>query len=305
MTSDRNWYPSRWGADDVIGAMNLLTPERRLQALSLVKSGLVYELSHVLEQGMPMPEFHGQYFGNTHFTLESSKEWHDKNVGEISNGYSAQNMRLSMSDQTGTHIDNLNHVGILQENGDFLVYNGVRNADIISSFGTRRLGVETVPPLIARGILADVASLKGVDMLPAGYAISPSELDESLAKAGLEAREGDTVFVHTGWGKNWSDPGKLMSGEPGLGKACAQWAVDRNIVCWAADQFAIDPIPFETPGEALPMHIEMLTKNGIRLIENVYMEEILSNQVYEFCFIALPLKIRGATGSPLRAIAMV
>ena len=305
MSTDTSWYPSRWGADDVIGAMNLLTPEIRLKALSLVKQGRVYEMSRVLEDGIPIPGFHGQYFCNTHFTLESSKEWHDKNVGNITNGYSAQNTRLSMSDQTGTHIDNLNHVGVMQDNGEFLVYNGTRNSDIISSFGTKRLGIETMPPLISRGILADVASLKQIDMLPIGYAISPAELDDALAIVGVQPREGDTVFVHTGWGKNWSDPEKLMKGEPGLGKACARWAVDHDIVCWGLDQFAVDPLPFETEGEALPMHIEMLVKQGIRLIENVFMDDLIKEHVYEFCFIALPLKIRGATGSPLRAIAMI
>lgn len=300
-----NWYPSRFGKDDVIGALNLITPESILNALSLVKQGKIYDLSFVLDQDMPVPGFHGSYFANTQYTLENGVEWHDRVIGKMKNGYSAQNLRLAISDHSGTHIDQLNHVGQMQEDGEFLVYNGIRNKDIIDTFGTKRLGAEAMPPVIARGVLIDVASHKGVDMLPPGYAIQPQELDEALEAQGTEVREGDVVLVHTGWGRNWHDAEKTLSGEPGLGKACAQWAVDKNIVCWGTDQFATDPIPFEFPGEALPMHIAMLTKAGIRLMENVNMEEIVSDKVYEFLTIAAPLKIKGGTGSPVRLLAVV
>jgi len=300
-----NWHPSRFGADDTIGAFNLITPESILKALAMVKRGKVYDLSHVLDQDMPVPGFHGGFYANTQYTLENGVEWHDRVMGKMANGYSAQNMRLAISDHSGTHIDQLNHVGEMQADGDFLVYNGIRNRDIIDTFGTKRLGAEIMPPMIARGVLIDVAGAQGVDMLPAGYAIQPEELDAALAKQGTEVREGDVVLVHTGWGKTWGDPQKALSGEPGIGKACAQWAVDRNIICWGLDQFGTDPIPFEFPGEALPMHIAMLTKAGIRLMENVNMTEIVDEKVYEFAIVAAPLKIKGATGSPVRLLALV
>ncbi len=301
----KKWYPSRWGADDVIGAMNLITPAAILKALALVKQGKVYDLSHVLDQDMPVPGFHGSYFANTQYTLENGVEWHDRFIGKMNNGYSAQNIRLSMSDHSGTHIDQLNHVGELQENGEFLVYNGIRNLDIIDTFGTKKLGIEHMPPLIGRGVLIDVAGYKGVDYLPIGYSISPQELDDTLLSQNVVVREGDTVLVNTGWGRHWHDTAKILLGEPGLGKACADWAVDMNIVSWGVDQFATDPIPFELEGEALPMHIAMLTKSGIRLIENIYMEEIVRDKIYEFCIIGAPLKLKGGTGSPIRLLALV
>ena len=96
-----------------------------------------------------------------------------------------------------------------------------------------------------------------------------------------------------------------MSGEPGLGKACAEWANQHDILIWGLDQFAIDPLPFETEGECLPMHIEMLSKSGIRLIENVYLEEIVREKIYEFCVIGAPLRFKGGTGSPIRLLAMI
>lgn len=300
-----NWYPSRFGKGDVVGALNLITPASIINAMQLVKKGNVYDLSFVMDQNIPVPGFHGQYFANTQYTLENGVEWHDRAIGKMTNGYSAQNLRLAISDHSGTHIDQLNHVGQMQENGDFLVYNGLRNRDIIDTFGTKNLGIELMPPIIARGILIDIASQKGVNMLPAGYAIQPDELDDVLASQGTAVKEGDVVLVHTGWGRNWHSPEKMLSGEPGIGKACAGWALDHNIICWGLDQFATDPIPFEFPGEALPMHIAMLTKAGIRLIENINMEEIVRDKVYEFLTIAAPLKIRGATGSPIRLLALI
>ena len=303
--SFENWYPSRFGAEDVLGSLNLITPTSILKAIQLVKKGEVYDLSFVLDQDIPVPSFHGQYFANTQYTLENATEWHDRVLGKMRNGYSAQNLRLAISDHSGTHIDQLNHVGERQPNGEFLLYNGRRNADVISSFGTTELGMEHMTPIIGRGILIDMAGHKGVDILPAGYAIQPEELDAALARQGTAVQEGDVVLVNTGWGRHWRDPATMLSGEPGLGKACAAWAVEKNIVSWGLDQFATDPVPFEFEGEALPMHIAMLTKAGIRLMENINMQPLLDAGVFEFLIIAAPLKIRGATGSPIRLIAVV
>ena len=298
------WHPSRYGPDDILGAMNLVTPESILAAVGLIKKGVVYDLSHNLDQDMPIPGFHGSFFANTQFTLENGAEWHDKYLGLMKNGYSAQNLRIAMSDHSGTHIDQLNHVGIRQENGQYLIYNGTPNRDVIDTFGTRKLGIENLPPLITRGVLIDVAGFKGVENLEAGYAIQPGELDKALAAQGVDVRKGDTVLVHTGWGRFWNDAAKTLSGEPGLGKACAKWAVEHDIVCWGCDQFGTDPIPFEFEGEALPMHLEMLTKAGIRLMENIRMTEIVEKKIYEFCLFAAPLKIKGGTGSPIRLLAI-
>jgi kynurenine formamidase len=302
--SFEEWYPSRFGSDDQIGAFNLITAESVLKAITLVKTGTVYDLSHVIDQDIPIPGFHGSPFANTQYTLENGVEWHNKRMGEMTNGYSAQNLRLAISDHTGTHIDQFNHIGELQSTGDYLLYNGIPNKEVVSTFGTSKLGLETMPPMIARGILIDVCWYKDVDMLPVGYAIQPAELEAALAAQKTAVRPGDVVFVHTGWGKNWNNPDKMLEGEPGLGKACAQWAVDKDIICWGIDQFGTDPIPYEFPGEALPMHIAMLVKAGIRLIENVYLQELVDKKIFEFLTIAAPLKIKGGTGSPIRLLAI-
>ena len=130
--------------------------------------------------------------------------------------------------------------------------------------------------------------------------------DESLAinqflPSDITVVQGDTVV----WDRVLFHTVTLLSGEPGLGKACAAWANSHDIMMWGLDQFAIDPLPFETEGECLPMHIEMLSKSGIRLIENVYLEEIVREKVYEFCVIGAPLRFKGGTGSPIRLLAMI
>jgi kynurenine formamidase len=298
------WYPSKYGSDDILGAMNLITPGSVLGALSLVKKGIIFDLSHDLEEAMPLPGAHRGFYAITQNKLESASAVHEKDLGAIHNGFSAQNLRIEMSDHSGTHIDQLNHVGIKQENGEYLLYNGIPNSSVIDTCGTRKIGIETMPPLVTRGVLIDVAKSKRVAYLEAGYAIQPDELDEALAAQKNEVRRGDTVLLRTGWGQFWKSPEKFLSGEPGLGEACAGWALDREIVCWGCDQFATDPIPFEKAGEALPMHLEMLTKAGIRLMENVYLEEIAGKGVYEFCLLAAPLKIKGATASPIRLLAL-
>lgn len=296
-------FESKWGRDDQLGAMNLLTPDHLLNGISLVQSGRIYDLAQTLEQGMPAPGFHGGFYANINYTPESGEEWHRVNLGEIENGYSAANMRISMSDQSGTHIDGLNHVSV-KVDGRYLTYGGIPFSDILTTLGTDKLGIERMPPLVTRGVLIDIAAHQGVAELPIGYAIQPEELDSALEHQDLEVSEGDAVLVRCGWGRHWNDPAKYMEGEPGIGRACAEWAVEHGVVAWGMDNFGIDPIPFETPGEALPIHIEMLVKNGIRLLENLDLDGLAGDRVHEFCLIVAPLKIRGATGSPIRPFAL-
>lgn len=296
-------FGSKWGQGDQLGAMNLLTPNQLLQSISLIKRGQIYDLARTLEQGMPAPDFHGGFYANVNYTPDLGEEWHRVHFGEVTNGYSAANMRISMSDQSGTHIDGLNHVSV-KVDGRYLTYGGTPFADILTTFGTTQLGIERMPPLVTRAVMIDVATDQGVDEFPIGYAIQPEELDRALDQQGTEIHEGDAVLVRCGWGRHWDDPVKYMEGEPGVGRACGEWAVERGVVAWGMDNFGIDAIPFETPGEALPIHIEMLLKKGIRLLENLDLDELAQDRVYEFCLVVAPLKIRGATGSPIRPFAM-
>ena len=179
-----NWYPSRWGADDVLGSFNLVTPSSIIAALSLAREGKVYDLSHILDQDMPVPGFHGSFFANTQYTLENGVEWHNQIFGKMANGYSAQNMRLAISDHSGTHIDQLNHVGQQQPDGEFLVYNGLKNKDIIDSFGTKRSESNTCRPFLPRRSLPTSAGTKEVETFPAGLLHLPSRRSTTNGRPG-------------------------------------------------------------------------------------------------------------------------
>ncbi len=295
---------SKWGPDDELGTLNLISSASVLAALSLARTGRVVELGRMLEPGMPVSDFHGAYFANMQYTLDNAAAWHESHRGRPRNGYSAQNMRLSMSDQSGTHIDQLNHVGVRGEDGRYRLYNGLINDDIVSSFGTSRLGAESLPPIICRGVLLDVARSHGDD-LPAGHAVSREDLERILDRSGQELRAGDAVVIRTGWARHWDDPATYVAGEPGLTPECATWLAGFDPLLVGADNFAVDVVPPVHEGELLPVHIELLVEHGIRLVENLDLDELSASGSVEFCFLALPLKLRGATGSPLRPVAVL
>lgn len=216
--SDR-WYPSRWGADDQRGAANRLTPDKVIEARSLITKGRVYQLGHVYEPGMPM-------FGTRHYSLRipqafrmpgrNEAVYHDEIIsGELG--------------QLGTQFDGLGHLGM----GD-LFYNGNRRSEFAQAEGLTRLGIEHVGPIVTRGVLVDVARYKNVAQLPPRYEITVADLQGALARQQVQIRSGDVVIVHTGWGDLWmKDNARFGESEPGLGVAAAQMLADAEVVVWA------------------------------------------------------------------------
>src|SRR5262245_8618603 len=180
--------PSKWGAADERGAANHMKPETLLRAARLIKTGEAVELGRVLSQHMPL--FAGPQFNlhtkRTNGPLGSNKR------------YSNEELVTTEIGQVGTQFDMFAHQGI-----DGLLYNCVPIADVASRTGFSKLGVEKIGMLFTRGVLLDIAALKGVPMLPAGHEVSAAELQESLARAKLTLQPGDAVLIHTGWGRLW------------------------------------------------------------------------------------------------------
>jgi kynurenine formamidase len=209
------------------------------------------------------------------------------------------NVRLEMSDHTGTHIDGMNHISI-----DGRLYNGFNAQEITGTFGTTRLGIENTPPILTRGLLADVASLHGTEMLQAGYVISPEEIDSSLGE--LSLRKGDALLIRTGWSQLWMvDNEKYVGPCPGIGLSAAQWIAQQGVALVGVDTSNGEVAPNEDPKEIDPVHQILIVKNGIRLIENLALERLKEEKVMEFAFICLPLPVKGGTGSPVSPIAVV
>jgi kynurenine formamidase len=203
-----------------------------------------------------------------------------------------------MPEHSGTHIDALAH-----QAENLTLHGGVHvDSGVQTSVGFRVLGIETMAPLLARGILLDVA---GVTRLPAGHPITPAELEAAAGRAHVEVREGDVVLVRTGYGALWSEPDQYLRAA-GVSAAGSTWLVDKKVAAVGADNMAWDVMGPADPdlGVTLPGHVLLLVRAGIPIIENLNLEELAAEGVHEFAFVCLPLKMRGATGSPVRPIAL-
>jgi kynurenine formamidase len=297
------WWPSRWGAEDEAGASNMMTPENVLRVLPLIKTGRIFELGRVYQAEMPL-------FGARVFGLRIPGAPTGGPLG--SNGLIYHDEFLATEiGQVGTQFDGLGHIGCRAgRDGDLTemrFYNGVTEAELANPYGLQKLGIEKVKPFFTRGILVDIAGAKG-GMLDRGYEVTLEDVREALGRVGIDEasiRAGDGIFFNTGWGSLWmQDNARFNSGQPGIGLEVARWVVDKQAALVGADTWATEVVPNPDPNLAFVVHQELLTKNGIFNHENLDFGELLAAGVYEFVYVFAPLRIKGATGSPGRPIAM-
>jgi kynurenine formamidase len=202
-----------------------------------------------------------------------------------------------MPEHSGTHIDALAH-----QAENLVLHGGIKADDVQTSVGFKALGIETMAPLVARGVLLDVA---GKTRLRAEHQITPKELEQAAADAKVEIQAGDVVLVRTGFGALWADPDEYLKAA-GVSGAGSRWLAALKVRAVGADNMAWDVIGPKDPelGVTLPGHVLLLVRAGIPIIENLNLEELASAKVHEFAFVCLPLKMRGATGSPVRPVAI-
>ncbi len=281
--------PSRWGAGDERGAANHMGPATVLRAARLIRTGRVIELGQVLRGSMPL--------GARHFDVYMKPT--GRNAGSNRRG-SNEELVVAEMGQVGTQFDGFTHQTI----GDSL-YNCFDQNEILTRSGFTRLGVENVGTLMTRGVLIDVAALKGVDMLPDRYEITVDDLRQALDRQGVALAAGDAVLIHTGWGVLWdTDAERFMASNPGIGVAAAQWLVDHDPMLLGADNQPVEVSPNPDPDLSLPIHQMMLVVNGIHLVERMRLDELAAAGAYEFAFVVQPLKIEGATGSTVAPVAI-
>lgn len=290
------WWPSEFGEDDQRGAINRITPEKVLEARDLITGGKIYQLGQLYEHGMPLP-------GKRHFSLT---------IPGLPTGLPSGNNQMVSNDelfsgeigQVGTQFDGLGHVGC-RVNGEDIFYNGFKLQEFGNPYGLEKLGVENVGVFFTRGILLDVAAIRKADRLPSGYVIQPDELQACLDAADLEIRPGDMVLIRTGHARLWMKDNELYGeGEPGIGLAAAKFLTDRKVCLIGADTWAIEAVPHESDELSFPVHQWDLTRHGVYHLENLNLEELAADEVYEFAFMFSPLRLRGATGSPGNPIAI-
>ena len=206
------------------------------------------------------------------------------------------------TEHSGTHIDALCH-----QAEDLHLYGDREiNASIQTSQGFTELGVETIAPIVAHGVLLDLASYRSVDRIVAENPINQDEMEAAAQKQGVQIGEGDVVLVRTGNGALWHDPEVYLQAGGVTGSA-SQWLANKGVRAVGADNMAWDEMGLFDPDfkVTLPGHLILLVRSGIYIIENLFLEDLARDQRYEFTFVCLPLKLRGATGSPVRPIAIV
>jgi kynurenine formamidase len=290
------WWPSEWGADDQRGAANRLTAERVKEATRLIRDGRIYSLGRVYEHGMPLP-------GKRHFSLTIP--------GSPTGGPTGKNQGVYHDDlfsgeigQIGTQLDGLGHVGV-RIGGDDYFYNGFKRSQFGTAYGLEKLGIENVGVMFTRGVLLDVAAVRGVARLKSGEVVTAGDLEKAQTAGTVTIGEGDVVLIRTGHGQLWmKDNTAFAAGEPGIGMEAGRWLADRKIVMVGSDTWATEVVPSEDPDRPFPVHQLLLVRNGIYNIENLDLEELAKDRVYEFAFIFAPLRLKGATGSPGNPIAV-
>ncbi len=293
---------SPWGPNDEIGRLNLMTPESRAQILGRLDPAKVYDLSVDYFVGMPS----WQAAGDPPYHLWLTHTPHGNVVSdpmalgaEMNEHVSYTGTAVSMYTHTGTHIDALSHFGLGGR-----IYNGFRAEQHLGDRGWTKAGAEKLPPLVARGVLIDVAAAKGLSELPDRYRVSRRDLEAALTRQKVALRSGDVVLIRTGRMRRYERAQAYMADAPGLGLEAARFLVEQGgAMAVGADNLSFEAFPSEVPGDYVPVHTYLLAQQGVPIIELVNLEELARDRAYELAFFGGSLKLRGADAAPLRPIA--
>lgn len=255
----------------------------------------IYDLGRPLFQGMPQSPNHPPF-------------WHTlpRRHGDMvrADGGSAANDMISMGTHVGTHIDALAHVS---HDGKLFGGDDAYQSSVGGKF--LELGVHTIPPLVRRGVLLDIPSVVGDGHVMPGYEITPEDLEQEVKRTGIELRLGDVILVRSGWGSRFEEGLDAYvgheTGVPGVGEAGAKWLARIEPTAVGADTIAFERLAPAGGHSLLPAHRVLLVESGIYIMEALNLEELAMAQIYEFTIVVIPLNIIGATGSPVRPIAMV
>jgi len=260
-----------------------------------LRGAKVYDLEQPRFAGMPIhPSHRPGYFYALH------RRHGDTYQPDAHGPRSSASGVLTLMEHSGTHLDALCHQAC-----DLTLYGGLPAKETETSAGFKQLGVETVPPLLGRGVLLDVAGWMGRALLPPLYSIPAEELQACAAAQGVTVEPGDVLLVRTGYAALWRDE-KAYLDAAGVAKSGTLWAAQRGVVAVGADNMAWD-VPGERDpdtGATLFAHAYLLPKKGVYIIENLNLEELARDRRYAFAFVGVPLKFQGATGSPLRPLAL-
>lgn len=293
---------SPFGDEDEIGMLNLLSPERSREVMRRADGGAAIDLSVDMFMGMPSWTKAGDAAFQQWMTHTPAGTILDNltGAGETQNelvSYSGD--AVSMYTHTGTHIDTLNHFGYRGE-----IWNGFSAAQHLSSRHWTKCGADKMPPIIGRGVMFDIAGLYGVDMLPDNYGIGADDLRGALEQQNTTFSPGDIALVRTGRMTQWLHPARYIDNSPGLNLEGATYLAKLGASLIGGDNSALEQMPADDLENWQVVHTYLLGEAGIPIMELVDCEQLAAESLYEFAFIGACLKIRGATGAPMRPLAM-
>ena len=264
--------------------------------LAAVRAGVrIFDLGRPMFRGMPQSPNHPQY-------------WHTlpRRHGDVvrADGGSAANDLIVSGTHVGTHIDALAHVS-----QDGCLHGGADAAAAAVGGGFAELGVHTIEPMIRRGVLLDIPAALGIEVCAPAYEITPADLDRAVAAEGVLVGPGDVVLVRSGWGRRFAEGAAAYagneSGVPGVGEAGAEWLAAHEVHAAGADTIAFERLAPRGGHALLPAHRVLLVEHGIYIVEALDLEELAAAAVHEFTLVLVPLALVGATGSPVRPLAVV
>jgi kynurenine formamidase len=296
--------PSRspFGPDDEIGMLNLITPESRRRVLESVDPSRVFDLSVDYFVGMPSWTANGDMPFQIWLNHTPAGTLIDDSPGvgrAINERVSYSGDSIALYTHTGTHIDSLCHWGY-----GGTIWNGFTEAEHLGSRHWTVAGTDKQPPIVARGVLLDVAGLHEVDDLPDSHPIGRAELEAACTRQNVELQPGDVVLVRTGRMNRWPNLREYLAPAPGLNLDGATFLAEAGAIVIGADNVALEMIPPETADHWSPVHTYLLAECGVAILELAWLEELAAASVYEFAFVGACMRIRGGTGAPIRPLAM-
>ncbi len=285
--------PSRWGPDDELGNANLITPESVLKAAQLVKTGRTYSLGITVDAATPaFPPRNLSLMVVQPNQQGGAKPLFDRSYNDdLFMGWLG----------IGSQLDGLGHLGTNDQ-----YYNCNQAADFSAITGLTKLGIEKVPPLVARGIVLDMAAHYGVPHLAGGQVFNVADVQAVEKRQGTPVREGDVVLFHTGWtdAKLDADPDTWVSTIPGAAAAVSDYLAGKNVVAAGADTWGYDAVPPEHPERPYPGHVTLLKDHGIYILETMNTGPLVRDGAYEFLFILGQAKLRGAVQMIINPVAI-
>ena len=286
--------PSRWGPDDEIGSANLVTPASVLAASKLIRTGKTYPLGITIDSSTPA-------YPPRSMSLYIVQPGQQQGRQALPNSTYNDDMFVGWLG-IGSQLDGLGHIG----GPDGVYYNCNHARDFAELTGLKRLGIHNVPPIVARGVVLDMAGHRGVAHLEAGEAFTVEEVKAVEKRQGTPIREGDVVLFHTGWtdAKLGSDPAAWAAGAPGQSVEVARYLAGKNVVAVGADTSVVDAVPSAEPDEPFPGHLVLLKEHGIYILETMNTGPLVRDGAYEFMFVLGQARVRGAVQMIINPVAI-